>query len=85
MGTRLWEDTPGPFKLGTLQQALQVRQYLLDKGYTFEDLAEYVTQFTDTKEPVIRYTESVKQRKEPPPMIALNREERKKFRRKTRR
>lgn len=82
---RMTPDDVAPFKLGTLQQAVQVYYHLIEKGFTFSDLVEYVAYSTAYQAQFAEFDAAKRGQKETPPMVALNREERKKFRRGIRR
>lgn len=73
-------DDVAPFKLGTLQQAVQVYYHVIERGFTFADLVEYVAYATNYQAQYAAFESTKRGQREAPPMIALNREERKKFR-----
>jgi hypothetical protein len=87
---RITPEDLGPFKLGTLQQSVQVYYYLIEKGFTFADLVEYVHYATEFQKQTILQDYRVTVAKQPVPKESkeesaqrapLTREERKKFRR----
>jgi hypothetical protein len=86
-----------PFKLGKLQQALMVYSHLIEKGFTFADLVEYVNYATEFQKQSVQAgaqevaaqkrqkDEKESGQKETPQMMPLTREERKKYRHSLRR
>ena len=71
------------FKLGTLQQAVQIYQHLKDKGFTFHDLVEYVdyaTKFQTQVADIILTTPKTRSNVvETPQVRPLTRQEKKRF------
>jgi hypothetical protein len=96
VGRMTLEDVE-PFKLGKLQQALMVYYHIIEKGFTFADLVEYVNYATEFQKQSMQAgaqevaaqkrqkDEKESGQKETPQMMPLTREERKKYRHSLRR